>query len=78
MTNSLIQDQFELQRRLEIPIAQPLINQMQDDRAVLNQEITNDQAPVLHFGDEFLLEAVDTSMDHTSVRISWPLVTFKK
>src|SRR3989304_1824984 len=38
---------------------QPLIDQAQDDRVILDQEDADDQVPILHLEDEFLLEAVE-------------------
>src|SRR3990172_3192839 len=44
---------------------QPLIDQAQDDRIVLDQEVADDQIPVLDLEDEFLLEAVEhVNADH--------------
>src|SRR3970040_179157 len=44
---------------------QPLIDQAQDDRIILDQEVTDDQVPVLHLENQFLLEAVEhVNADH--------------
>ena len=43
---------------LSLLLVQKLIDELDDDRVILDQQVTDDQVAILSLGDKFLLEAI--------------------